>query len=84
MRPQRLEAQSLSQPDVSRVGANRVEARIAGEVDERRIALLTCLIEERERFIELPQANVRQMLGRSGEAWGAESGLDRLVMVPAP
>jgi virginiamycin B lyase len=31
-----------------------------------------------------PQANVRQMLGRKGEAWGAESGLDRLVMVPAP
>jgi virginiamycin B lyase len=30
------------------------------------------------------QANVRQMLGRSGEAWGAESGVDRLVMVPAP
>ena len=30
-----------------------------------------------------PQANVRQMLGRNGEAWGAESGTDRLVMVPA-
>ena len=30
-----------------------------------------------------PQANVRQMLGRKGEAWGAESGVDRLVMVPA-
>jgi virginiamycin B lyase len=28
-------------------------------------------------------ANVRQMLGRSGEAWGAESGTDRLVMIPA-
>ena len=27
-------------------------------------------------------ANVRQMLGRSGEAWGAESGTQRLVMVP--
>jgi virginiamycin B lyase len=26
-------------------------------------------------------ANVRQMLGRSGEAWGAESGSDRLVMI---
>jgi streptogramin lyase len=26
---------------------------------------------------------VRQMLGRAGEAWGAESGNDRLVMVPA-
>jgi len=28
-------------------------------------------------------ANVRQMLGRAAEAWGAESGNDRLVMVPA-
>ena len=28
-------------------------------------------------------ASVRQMLGRPGEAWGAESGTDRLVMVPA-
>lgn len=28
------------------------------------------------------QANVRQMLGRAGEAWAAESGVDRLVMVP--
>jgi virginiamycin B lyase len=26
-------------------------------------------------------ANVRQMLGRSGEAWGAESGTSRLVVV---
>ena len=40
-----------------------------------------------EKFDSFPsngdRANVRQMLGRSGEAWGAESGLDRLVMVPA-
>lgn len=28
-----------------------------------------------------PNAAVRQMLGRKGEAWGAESGTDRLVMV---
>jgi virginiamycin B lyase len=28
-------------------------------------------------------ANVRQMLGRGAEAWGAESGNARLVMVPA-
>lgn len=26
-------------------------------------------------------ANVRQMLGRPGEAWGAESGVDRLVVI---
>lgn len=41
-----------------------------------------------ERFDRFPsdreQANVRQMLGRAGEAWGAESGTDRLVMVPSP
>jgi virginiamycin B lyase len=41
-----------------------------------------------EKFDSMPSdragANVRQMLGRSGEVWGAESGLDRLVMVPAP
>jgi virginiamycin B lyase len=28
-----------------------------------------------------PNAAVRQMLGRPGEAWGAESGTDRLVLV---
>jgi virginiamycin B lyase len=39
-----------------------------------------------EKFAAYPStrdgANVRQMLGRRGEAWGAESGTDRLVMVP--
>ena len=29
----------------------------------------------------LPDANVRQMLGRPGEVWGAESGTDRLVVI---
>lgn len=29
----------------------------------------------------LPNASVRQMLGRPGEAWGAESGVDRLVVI---
>ncbi len=28
-----------------------------------------------------PGANVRQLLGRTGEVWGAESGADRLVVV---
>ena len=36
-------------------------------------------------FTDLPLqdagANVRQLLGRPGEVWGAESGLDRLVLV---
>ncbi len=38
-----------------------------------------------EKFTSFPStergANVRQMLGRPGEAWGAESGSDRLVVV---
>lgn len=38
-----------------------------------------------ERFRSFPSdrrsASVRQMLGREGEAWGAESGTDRLVVV---
>ena len=38
-----------------------------------------------ERFESFPSnapgAAVRQMLGRAGEAWGAESGADRLVMI---
>lgn len=41
-----------------------------------------------ERFESYPSdrpgANVRQMLGRPGEAWGAESGTDRLVLIPSP
>ena len=28
-----------------------------------------------------PRAEVRQMLGRPGERWGAESGTDRLVVI---
>ena len=42
---------------------------------------------ETEKFASYPSnranATVRQMLGRAGEAWGAESGTDRLVMVPS-
>jgi len=38
-----------------------------------------------EKFTSFPStrnsANVRQMAGRRGEAWGAESGADRLVVV---
>jgi virginiamycin B lyase len=29
-------------------------------------------------------ANVRQILGRPGEVWGAESGVDKLVVVRVP
>ena len=31
--------------------------------------------------LEQPNAAVRQMLGRPGEAWGAESGIDRLIVI---
>ena len=38
-----------------------------------------------EKFESFPSdrenANVRQMLGRPGEAWGAELGTDRLVVI---
>jgi virginiamycin B lyase len=38
-----------------------------------------------QRFtrVRLPSspANVRQILGRRGEVWGAESGVDKLVVV---
>ncbi len=35
-----------------------------------------------DRFpLPSPQANVRQLLGRAGEIWGAESGADKLVVL---
>ena len=38
-----------------------------------------------EKFESFPsnkrRADVRQILGRPGEVWGAESGTDRLVVV---
>ncbi len=40
---------------------------------------------EAERFtaypLDRPNANVRQLLGRPGEVWGAESATDRLVVI---
>jgi virginiamycin B lyase len=40
---------------------------------------------ETETFNSFPSdredANVRQLLGRPGEVWGAESGTDRLVVI---
>jgi virginiamycin B lyase len=40
---------------------------------------------QNERFesfpSDRPNASVRQMLGRKGEVWGAESGVDRLVVI---
>jgi virginiamycin B lyase len=31
-----------------------------------------------------PGAEVRQILGRPGEVWGAESGVDKLVVIRSP
>jgi virginiamycin B lyase len=31
-----------------------------------------------------PRAEIRQMLGRPGEVWGAESGVDKLVVYKMP
>jgi virginiamycin B lyase len=40
--------------------------------------------EDFQRFpSDRSNANVRQMLGREGEVWGAESGVDRLVVITA-
>ena len=43
---------------------------------------------ERERFdvFTLPSspASVRQILGRPGEIWGAESGVEKLVVIRRP
>jgi len=62
-------------------------------VDERDIVWLTdfsanAIVRfdpQAEKFTSFPSdkpgAAVRQMLGRPGEAWGAESGTDRLVMI---
>jgi virginiamycin B lyase len=40
----------------------------------------------RFRVVRLPSAGaaVRQLLGRRGELWGAESGTDKLVVVRTP
>jgi virginiamycin B lyase len=62
-------------------------------VDERDLVWLTdfgsnALVRfdpARGRFrtfrLRSPGANVRQLLGRRGEVWGAESGADKLVVV---
>jgi virginiamycin B lyase len=43
-------------------------------------------VDESFRSFSLPEPNasVRQLLGRPGEVWGAESSADRLVVVGAP
>ena len=43
-------------------------------------------VKEAFEVFPLPSsdANVRQLLGRHGEVWGAESGTDKLVVVRTP
>ena len=43
-------------------------------------------VKEAFEVFPLPSsdANVRQLLGRHGEVWGAESGVDRLVVLRLP
>lgn len=39
-------------------------------------------VEKFEAFsIPSPEANVRQILGRTGEVWGAESGTDKILLI---
>ncbi|MGC2382638.1 MAG: hypothetical protein WA631_05965, partial [Nitrososphaeraceae archaeon] len=40
-------------------------------------------VQQKFQVFSLPTlgANVRQILGRSGEVWGAESGTDKLVVI---
>jgi virginiamycin B lyase len=49
---------------------------------------LVCFDPTTERFESFPlpsgNAQVRQLLGRPGEVWGAESGTDKLVMIRTP
>ena len=45
-----------------------------------------CVLPQTDETFEafnLPssETNVRQILGRSGEVWGAESGTDKLVVI---
>ena len=39
--------------------------------------------QQKFEVLSLPSsgANVRQLLGRPGEVWGAESGIDKLVVI---
>jgi len=53
-RPDRLETESLQKTYEPDVAANRIEPRVAGYVDERRIALLARRIEEAERLLGNP------------------------------
>ena len=70
----------------------RPGAGLRGHVDSRDMVWLDRLRAQRARrfapktgtFTRVPlraDASVRQLLGRPGEVWGAESGADRLVVV---
>jgi len=74
-------------PPTSRQGARRVWSDSKGRiwVSDFGANTLVRFDPERETFrsFSLPSkgARVRQLLGRKGEVWGAESGTDRLVVI---
>src|SRR5512132_1580842 len=76
--PFQLEVKAHQETNESRLGPNRIEAWIARQVDERRVALLARLFEQRERLVHLPEPDVRQrkMVGRH-ESLGAQT-IERL------
>ena len=56
--------------------------RQEGVLRGRRNAVLTVLHERFESLpLPSPDGAVRQLLGRPGEVWGAESGADKLILV---
>ena len=70
-------------PAISEV-AVRLDATVASDAEEAANAIVRFdpTIETFQSFpSDRPGANVRQMLGRPGEVWGAESGTDRLVVI---
>ena len=80
----RMEAARQFAARVFGVGRQRGQG-VADRMDEQRDRPLRPGHREVRRASRrtASSAGVRQMLGRAGEAWGAESGNERLVMIPA-
>lgn len=74
-------------PPTPRQGARRVWADSKGRiwVSDFGASALVRFDPEREAFRAFPlpskDARVRQILGRKGEVWGAESGVDRIIVI---
>lgn len=54
-----------------------------GQLNEKNSLVRFDPLDETFEVFTLPstEANVRQILGRTGEIWGAESGADKLVVI---